>query len=149
MLPEPIRNLALLTPPDNLYKDISNDRLYQMAMEEADEGESREQVAFKQLQDSGRADWLSGMADGNRRFLRFKFWSEFRECCLNQIVYLRAELIKRIGPTAIDQEEMRLFNGSNSLTNQKDPENTSISAVISYIPKFRRLAQKLKDKKEN
>lgn len=75
------------------------------------------------------------------------FLSEFRDCCLNQIEYLRAELTQRIGPTAIDQEEMLYFNGPIIGITEMDQEpRMSISAVLEYIPKFRELIQKLKRK---
>lgn len=146
---ESIRKLALLVPPDDLYKNVSSDRLYQMAMEEADESERREKLAFKKLQNVGRSGDPPSLADSNRRYIRFSFWREFTECCLNQIEYLRAELIKRVGPTAIDQEEMSSFKGPGGGITEMNPTITSVSAVHFYIPKFRQLAQKLKDKKSN
>jgi hypothetical protein len=46
-----IRKLSLLTPPDSLYKDVSDERLYQMAIDEANSSDNRVQLAYKKLSD--------------------------------------------------------------------------------------------------
>ena len=129
---EAIRKLALLTPPDNLYSQLSNERLYEMAIQEAGNSENRDNTAFKKLQ----------VDPDNRDAERAFFFWDFKQCCLNQIEFLRAVLIKRIGPYAIDQDEMLYFNGRDVGITNDNPE-ASISAVHNYIPKFRELAAKL------
>jgi len=129
-----IGKLSFLTPPDDLYKGISNERLYALSISEADTANEKVQTAFRKL----------GADSKNARATRFFFYSDFTRCCLNQIEYLRAELIKRIGPSAIDQEEMFSFNGPSGLT-EIDSES-SISTVLDYLPKFRQIAEKLKGK---
>lgn len=122
-----IRKLAMLVPPDSLYAGLADGRLYQMAVDEANNSEKRARTALDRMSADPR----------NADAQRFFFYSDFKGCCLNQIVYLRAELIRRIGPSAIDQDEMRAFDG---ITDMKP--NASISSVLDYIPRFRQLAAK-------
>lgn len=60
--------------------------------------------------------------------------------------YLRAELMKRLGPSANDTDEMRAFNGLDGFTEMEKNPSSSISVVSEYSPYFRRLAIELKRK---
>lgn len=130
-----IRKLALLTPPDDLYKNVSNERLYQMAMDVATNAEAKAKTAADKIY----------VPQANANAERYFFYSDFRECCLSQIEYLRAEIIRRVGPGAIDTEEMRDFNGFGGITELEAYPSGSISAVLRYVPEFKKLAQHLKD----
>ncbi len=130
-----IRKLALLVPPEGLYRDISDAQLAQIAIEEANKMDEMTGEAIEKLKKSSSPDSI-----------RFFFSTDFGDCCLNQVQYLRAELIKRLGPSAYDSREMILFNGPYGFTDMgKNPLN-SIQDVISYSPYFRHLAIKLKRK---
>jgi hypothetical protein len=136
---ESIRNLALLTPPENLYKDVSNDKLVEMSLDETD--------TVGQMT-SGTMSELSTERFGPfREGIRGTFFFKFADCCLTQIEYLRAELMERLGPAGHDIDEMRGFNGSHGITAiRTDPPGEALATVLDYMPKFRSLAEKLKAK---
>jgi hypothetical protein len=132
-----IHNLALLIPPAGLYKDVSDAQLAQMAIDEANKMDEMTDEAMKRLETSPSPDSE-----------RFFFGSDFRSCCLDQVEYLRSELMKRLGPYANDTDEMREFNGSFgfSFTEMEKNPSASIRTVLVYSPLFRRLAIKMKRK---
>ncbi|MGH9434101.1 MAG: hypothetical protein ACRD3T_21440, partial [Terriglobia bacterium] len=132
---ESIRKLAILTPPKDLYKDVSNVRLSQTALEEADNMEQRAMTASSEL--SGPQPPAA---------VREYFYDEFKECCLSQVVYLRAELMRRLGPAAQDPEEMRAFNGTGGIAEIDKHPTDCLAAVLHYAPRFRELARKMRDK---
>jgi hypothetical protein len=56
-------------------------------------------------------------------------------------------LIERLGPTSIDDEEMRAFNGRNEGITEVDQHlESELSSVLWYMPRFRAMAEKLKAK---
>jgi len=128
-----IRRLVLLVPPEGMYKDVSDGQLTRIALDEANKMDKKTTHAMKELS-----------ADSTPDAVRFFFWSDFRSCCLNQVEYLRAELMKRLGPSAYDTAEMRAFNGSGGLAEMEKNPNGSIAAVLDYSPYFRHLAIRLK-----
>jgi hypothetical protein len=130
-----IHKLALLVPPEGLYNDLSDPRLVQMAMDEANKMDEMTHNAMQELSTNQTPDAV-----------RFFFYSQFRDCCLNQVEYLRAELMKRLGPSAYDTDEMNAFNGFNGLTEMEKNPGGSIATVLEYAPKFRRLVIRLKRK---
>ncbi len=135
-----IRKMALLIPTDSLYKDTSNERLADMALEEADKIDQMTAKTKNELFNKPKELW-----NGVRSF----FYFDFKDCCLNQVEYLRAELIKRLGPAAHDTEEMRMFNGPRiGITEIEENPMSSFVAVSAYMPKFRILAEKLKAKEQ-
>jgi hypothetical protein len=134
---ESIRKLAVLVPPRSLYADFKDDKLAAVALDEAQTMDEKTQKAMEELEGH------EGMPDA----VRERFFDNFKECCLNQVEYLRAEMLKRLGPSAYDPDEMRSFNGLNfGLTEMDKHPTASIATVLDYTPHFRRLAIKLKHK---
>jgi hypothetical protein len=127
-----IKTLALLIPPDNLYRNVDNAQLAETSIEEANKLDEMTKDTLKKLESSPVPDAA-----------RFFFASEFRDCCLNQVQYLRAELIRRLGPPAYDSDEMRAFN---DLAQVGEDPNSAMAVVSFYLPYFRRLAIRLKRK---
>jgi hypothetical protein len=138
---ESIRTLALLAPPSGLYKDVSDAKLAQIAIEEANKMDEMTSHAMGEL-----SPRYPPPVPPDAEAIRFFFMSTFRDCCLNQVQYLRSELMKRLGPSAYDTDEMRAFNGSNGFTEIENNPSASIATVLEYSPHFRRLAIKLKRK---
>ena len=132
---ESIRKLALLCPPRGLYKDVSDGRLAEIAIEEANRMDAMTGKAMRELP-------LTRTPDA----IRFFFFSEFQQCCLNQVEYLRAELLNRLGPSEFDSREMDAFNGFNGLTEIDKTPRGSLATVLDYSPHFREIADKLKMK---
>jgi hypothetical protein len=131
---ESIRKLALLFPPEGLYNDTSDARLAEMAIEEVGTMDDKAQKAIDGMQ----AISQDGATQGTLDFKRFLFWTDFRDCCLDQVEYLRADILKRLGPSACDSYEMRSFNGPGGVTEMEKNPSGSIATVLDYVPHFRR-----------
>jgi hypothetical protein len=130
-----IHKLVLLVPPQGLYKSVSDANLAQIVIEEADRMDEMTKDAMNKMQASSSPDSV-----------RLFFEADFRDCCLNQVEYLRAELMKRLGPSAYDTPEMSAFNGHDGLTEMEKNPSGSIATVLEYVPHFRRLGIRLKRK---
>jgi hypothetical protein len=130
-----IRKLAVLVPPRDLYAGVSDQQLAATALDQVRSMEERTNEAMTELR-------ASSIPNGVRSLFSF----DFKECCLSQVEYLRAELLKRLGPSAYSSEEMQSFNGTMGLTEIDTNPTASIGAVANYIPHFRRLAILLKHK---
>jgi hypothetical protein len=130
-----IHKLSLLIPPAGLYKDVSDAQLAQMAIDEANKMDEKLDEEKQRLDTSPSRD-----AE------RFFFFTDFRSCCLDQVEYLRAEMMKRLGPSANDTDEMMDFSGVDGLTEIEKNQSGSIGTVLTYSPRFRRLAIKMKRK---
>jgi hypothetical protein len=134
---ESVRKLAKLVPPRDLYVDMSDERLAAIAVDETHTIDEKTKTAMDELEAHREPPDA----------VRFRFFYDFKECCLNQVEYLRAEILKRLGPSAYDPDEMRAFNGLNrGLTELERQPTGSISTVLNYAPHFRLLAFKLKRK---
>lgn len=129
---EDFRTLASLTPPQGIFRDKSDAQLAQMAIDEANRMDSMTNQAMSDLQHADTPDAV-----------RFFFGRDFISCCLHQIEYLRAEILRRLGPSAYDAEEMRAFNGFNGLTSMETEPHSSVGPVIGYSPHLRKLGLKL------
>jgi hypothetical protein len=132
---ESIRKLAALSPPEGMFKDESDASLADMAIEEANKVGAMTDAAMRRLEAQELPDEV-----------RFSFFSDFKQCCLNQVEYLRAEMLRRLGPSAYDSDEMRSFNGFNGFTEMEKSPTASIATALDYAPHFRRLAIRLKRK---
>jgi hypothetical protein len=132
---ESIRKLAALSPPEGMFKDESDTSLADIAIEEANKVDAMTEATMQRLEAQEIPDAV-----------RFSFFSDFKQCCLNQVEYLRAEMLRRLGPSAYDSHEMRSFNGFNGLTEMEKNPTGSIATVLDYAPHFRRLAIRLKRK---
>ena len=131
-LADAIRRLAELVPPQDLYSGLNDQELAATALSEADAMDARIEKAMKELPNATTPDAV-----------RSFFSSDFGECCLNQVEYLRAEVLHRLGPSAYDEQEMDLFI---RLTEMKSQPLGSVALVGGYAPHFRRLAVKMKRK---
>lgn len=127
-----IRKLAELAPPSNLYSDVKDEGLAAQALSEADEVDARVEAAMKELPNAE-------IPNAVREFFSY----DFEACCLNQIEYLRAEILHRLGPAAYDGQEIASFM---RLTEMKNESRSSIALASDYAPCFRRLAVKMKRK---
>jgi hypothetical protein len=136
MIADSIRKLSSISPPEGLYKDISDSQLAETALEEANKMEEKANKAMKELASQQPP---SGA-------VRFFFYSDFKQCCLNQVEYLRTEMLRRLGPSAYDTDEMRTFNGDGGLTGMERHPDGALSVVQRYAPYFRSLSIKLKRK---
>jgi pimeloyl-ACP methyl ester carboxylesterase len=133
-----VRRLALLCPPAGLYSGMSDAQLAETAIQEADRIDGMTDKAMKELRSSRAPDGI-----------RWSFFGDFQQCCLNQVEYLRSELLARLGPSAFDSREMDEFNGFNGLADIEMNQKFSLATVIEYLPRFRALADKLKQKSES
>lgn len=135
-LADSIRNLAALVPPKDLYVGLTDEKLAVMALDEAGTVDDKVRIAMDNLEAHNETPdaW------------RFHFFYDFKECCLNQVEYLRAELLRRLGPSAYDSREMQAFNGVGGLTEMDKQPTASIATASEYAPYFRRLAVKMKRK---
>jgi hypothetical protein len=128
-----IRTLALLYPPTDLYKQTSDLQLSTNALDEASKIDTMTSEAMRRLQ-----------ASRNTAEREFFAW-HFKDCCLDQVEYLRVAMIERLGPVSIDDGEMEAFNGSgDGITNVDEHLEAELSSVLLYMPKFKALAEKLK-----
>jgi hypothetical protein len=130
-----IRELAMLVPPSDLFRDVTDQQLVATALDEARVMDEKVAEAMRELP-------LSSTPNG----VRYHFSMDFSTCCLNQVEYLRAEMLKRLGSPAFDTDEMHAFNGSLGLTEIGKEPTAAIGAVANYAPYLRRLAIKLKHK---
>jgi hypothetical protein len=55
-------------------------------------------------------------------------------------------MLERLGPVGIDNEEMSAFNGRGGITEVEQHLESELSSVLWYMPRFRAMAAKLKEK---
>jgi hypothetical protein len=125
-----IRALALLCPPKGMYKDTSDAQLAEMALDEAQKIEAMTNETMQHL------------AKTNRR----SYNAEFRESCWNQVAYLRAEMLRRLGPSAFDYKEMDKFAGLQGIIKEDEGFQVELAAVLEYMHDFKAIAERLKTK---
>ncbi|HEX4001977.1 MAG TPA: carboxypeptidase-like regulatory domain-containing protein [Candidatus Acidoferrales bacterium] len=123
-----LRRLSLLIPPEGLYKDETDLEVAKIALEESNLMDKKANDAMRKIEaQQGPA------LDAAHRLLYVRFYFDFSNCCLNQVEYLRAELLRRLGPSAYDADEMESFVGPFGLAsvNGSSPES-AIEAVREY-----------------
>ena len=130
-----IRNLVLELPSEDLYHDVSDADLARMSFDEADKIEKMGNDAINKLGTSESPDSI-----------RFRFQSSFHECCLDQVKNLRGAMLRRLGPAAVDMEEMRTFQEFVATETFPGRPSASISVALWYMPQFRNLAKQLQEK---
>jgi hypothetical protein len=133
---ESIRELSSLSPPEGMFKDDSDAELARIALAEVNKIDAMVASAEKRM----------GGDAASARAANFFFLADFRDCCLNQVEYLRAEMLKRLGPSAYDASEMQSFNGSMGLSRIEKYRDGAFMIVRDYAPHFRRLCIRLERK---
>jgi len=129
-----VRVLALLWPPEGFYTKTSDLDLANFALAEASKIDGMTSESMLKLRTTG-----------NTAERDFFAW-HFKECCLDQVEYLRAAMLERLGPVGIDNEEMSAFNGRGGITEVEQHLESELSSVLWYMPRFRAMAAKLKEK---
>lgn len=127
------------TGPD-AYKDIPDLQLVQWAMEESVQVE---QMANSTLEEMETIPSLS-------RVDRIRFNQDFKDCCVQDIKGLRAEILRRLGPLGRDLDEISrwtlLFPDTKyeAVASAGWPPPISPFDVRDYAPYLRKLALRLK-----
>ncbi len=129
-----IRKLALWVPSVGLYEEVSDAKLAEMAIEEAKRMESMSQES---LNSRTKENYDSTMGF---------FQTHFRNCCLDNVKNLRGVIVRRLGPEAFDEVEMRMFTDLMEVESFPGNQNASIAAVQNYAPKLQALGEGLLSK---
>jgi hypothetical protein len=119
-----------------MYKDTSSLQLAEMALEEANKIEKKAHEAMMRL----------GGPDQSAHAVSFFFLTDFKDCCLAEVEYLRAAILERLGQAAHDTDEIRAFSGPGGLVDVGNNPDGAIPTVQQYAPHFRKLAIELKRK---
>lgn len=125
------------------YKNVSDEQLGKWAMEESDK---INEMAEKSIDKS-----LQGMKNGLGRPLHgpiYFFTNDFRECCAEDVVNLRNEILARLGPSGKNSQEIEAWNIFRSGTNRELPQKYQPSwpdpmLVEHYAPYLRQLGLRL------
>ena len=76
----------------------------------------------------------------------FFFQTHFRDCCLDNVRNIRGVIVRRLGPQAFDENEMRMFADLMETEALSGDPNASIGVVTSYAPKLKALGEQLLSK---
>lgn len=143
-LPSVPRPRTLPPPPTRIgtgpeaYKDVSDEQVGQWAIEEADK---IEQLATRTM------DWYSGVSAGA---MAWHFTNDFNDCCSQDVKELRAEILRRLGPSAKNPEEISAWTALFPETKYpaikqfKQGQEISPMSAKLYAPHLRRLGLRLK-----
>jgi len=143
-LPSAANPKPLPPPPTRIgtgpeaYKDVSDEVVGQWAIEEADK---IEELATRTM------DSYKGMSASA---LSWRFTNDFNDCCSQDVKDLRAEILRRLGPSAKDADEISAWTGL--FPEIKYPEierfgrKMDINPMMAkhYAPYLRRLGLRLK-----
>jgi hypothetical protein len=127
-----IRKLAILVVPDDVYRNLSNAQLGDIAIKEADQLESMVSKTIDQM--------ASSVPHGDNDTLRFWFYGDFRTCCLDDVKNIRGAIINRIGPQSMNHNEMDAFIRAMS----EQTSTNELSDVDRYVPELRTLGETVK-----
>lgn len=143
-LPSAPKPKPLPPPPTRIgtgpeaYKDISDELVGQWAIEEADK---IEELATRTMNS------YKGMSASA---LSWRFTNDFNDCCSQDLTDLRAEILRRLGPSAKDADEISAWTGLFPETKYPDiarfGRKMDINPMMakSYAPFLRRLGLRLK-----
>ncbi len=127
-----IKHLAELLPSPESYKDVSNERLGELLLKQADKIQELTDQALGQLNNPHR----------NPENIRVMFTWDFQKCCKNALRELRGIAVHKLGLAMVDEDEVRSFQQLMS----GDLKGT-LAAAAQYLPHLRKLAEKLKVQK--
>jgi len=120
-----LRTLSSFLPPES-FSHYTDDHLLRATLDQS--------AKVNTLLTEGMKNLKSASEMGSPDAASARFAAKFRQCCFYQTAYLRSELIKRMGPSACDEEEI------HSLISARDEVEVNgygtLAAILDYEPHF-------------
>jgi hypothetical protein len=133
-----VMDFSLVVPSEKTYEHVSNERLGQMMIDEANRVETMAKLYLQReiREGAGREKVLVA---------HWEFTNEFKDCCFEAIKDFRGIAIKRLGPAVIDTMDYDLFEDLMEGTmNRRD----ALHPAMDYMPYLGQLGERLKQSKQ-